>query len=129
MDKYEILLIAGAMLTILIGATIAFGSSQLWNGAPATWPDVVASASTVRTVARVMLVVAVILALAGIGATLGRAWGLVASAVALAIFVIGGFLANYTLFGDFRLAHTGTNLVVAVIVVCLLWSGYAGARG
>ena len=74
------------------------------------------------------LAVAGVLGAPGLGAAFGSAWGLGASAAALAIFVIGGFWANYTLFGDIRLAHTGTNVVVVIIVLWFLWLGYSSPR-
>jgi len=125
MGRAEVLRVSGAGLTVAIGAAIAFGSVQLWNGAPASWTDVVASAATVRVVARAMLAVAVVLAGAGIGTGSGRPWGFATSACALAVFVLGGFWANYVLFGDLRPAHTATNIVVVAVVLALLWTARA----
>jgi len=50
-------------------------------------------------------------------------WGPLASVIAILAFVVGGFWANYVLFGDTRLAHTGVNVILSAFIVLLLWAG------
>jgi hypothetical protein len=118
--------IAGGVLVILIGAALAFGGIQLWRGGAEAWPDVVASEATVRRTASGMIVMAAVLLIAGAAAIANVSWGGHAAAVATIVLVVAAFWANYALFGDIRPAHTGTNIIVAAIILALLWFGHDG---
>jgi hypothetical protein len=73
-----------------------------------------------------MIVMAALLLVAGV-ATLGNVpWGGHAAAIATIVLVAAAFPANYALFGDIRPLHTGTNIVVAAIILALLWFGRGG---
>src|SRR5262249_59665280 len=98
MAKQEICRIIGGLLVVLIGIAVGIGGIQLWNGAPASWRDVTASDSTVKNSARSILFVAVLLFVGGIAATFNLSWGQWAASIAIVIFVIGGFWANYILY-------------------------------
>lgn len=121
MSKHEVARMAGGVLVVLIGVGVAVGGVRLRNGAPPSWPDVVAGDSTVRAAAKAMLAVAALLVIAGAAAALGVSGGRAAATVAVVSFVAGGFWANFVLFGDVRLLHTGTNVIVGMLVVWLLW--------
>jgi hypothetical protein len=126
MSKHDICRIVAALLVALIGIAVGFGSFLLWNGAPASWPDVVATGSTVKGIARGMMVMALMLLIAGTATTLNPGWGSFAAAIAVAIFVAAGFWANYVLFGDIRIVHTGTNVVIGALILWLLWIAHSG---
>jgi hypothetical protein len=64
--------------------------------------------------------------LAGVASLANVPWGSHAAALATLVVVAAAFPANYALFGDIRPLHTGTNLVVAAIVLVLLWVGHDG---
>lgn len=114
--------VAGAIV-ILISAALAFGGIQLWRGGPESWPDIVADETTVRRTSSGMIGMAVLLLVAGL-ATIGNLpYGIHAAAIAVIILVLAAFVANYALFGDIRITHTGTNIVVAAIILALLWFG------
>src|SRR5262249_40167330 len=66
MTKPEICRVVGGALAVLIGVTLGVASVQLWNGAPPSWKDVVASAPTVRSASRGILAVAALLLVGGI---------------------------------------------------------------
>jgi hypothetical protein len=95
----------------------------LWGDKAAAWPNLVTDASTIKNVAVSLLVLAGFLVIAGSAATLNLRWGQLASAVAILVFVAGGFGVNYTLFGNVRLVHSGVNVVVALLILFLLWIG------
>jgi hypothetical protein len=73
-----------------------------------------------------MIVMAVVLALAGLASICNVNWGAHAAAVATIVVVAAAFWVNHALFGDIRLLHTGTNVVVAAIILTLLWFGRGG---
>jgi len=125
MSKYEISRMTGGVIVALIGVAVALGGFQLRNGAPPSWPDVIAADTTVKSAAKGMVAVGVLLFTAGAAATLGIGWGYAAATSATAAFVLGAFWANYVLFGDIRLIHTGPNVLVGMLVVWLLWVGYS----
>jgi hypothetical protein len=64
MSKVEIFRFAASGLLAIVGAALALASAQLWRGAPASWPDLIATDSTVRTTAKAILIVAVFLLVA-----------------------------------------------------------------
>jgi hypothetical protein len=71
-----------------------------------------------------MIVLAALLFISGI-ATIGNVpSGGLAAAIATILFVAAAFWANYALFDDIRPLHSGTNIVVATIILVLLWLGY-----
>ena len=117
---------AAGVLVLLIGAALGFGGTQLWRGGPAVWPDIIASAETVRRTSVGVIAMAVLLLLVGGAVLRNMPWGGRAAAIALLLFLLGGFWANALLFGDVRPMHTATNVVVSAIIVGLLWFGYAG---
>jgi hypothetical protein len=123
MGYVEICRIAGGTLVFLIGLALGFAGAQLWTGGPAAWPDIIANDVIVRRSACILIIMAALLAITGIAAFRGAWWGNAAAAVALIIFVTVAFWGNYVLFGDIRPLHTGTNVVVGVIILALLWVG------
>jgi hypothetical protein len=71
-----------------------------------------------------MIVMSAILLIAG-SAALGHVpWGNYAAATVTIVVVAAAFWANHALFGNIRPLHTGTNVVVAAIILALLWFGY-----
>jgi len=119
--------IAGGILVTLVGIAVGFGSVELWGGAP-SWPNLVADVSTIKHVASGLLVLAALLVVTGCAAALNQRWGQLASAVAILVFVGGGFWVNYTLFGIVRLMHSGANVIVAGLTLLLLWVGAQGPQ-
>jgi len=71
----------------------------------------------------VVLLLAVLLLVSGAAATINVRWGPLASVIAILAFVVAGFWANYVLFGDVRLAHTGANVLLSAFILLLLWAG------
>ena len=125
MSTAEVCRIAGGVLVLLVGTAIGVGGLQLWRGGPEAWPDVIATKTTVRRTSGGMIVMAALLLIAGAAATVNLSWGGWAAAIATMVVVLAAFWANYALFGNIRLLHTGTNVVVAAIILALLWFGYA----
>ena len=123
MTKRDLCRIVSGILVVLIGIAVGFGGFQLWAGVPSSRPDLVADASTIKGAAVGMLVLAAFLLLAGSAAIASLRWGRVASAIALLVFVAGGFWVNYAVFGGVRLMHSGANVVVAAVALLLLWLG------
>jgi hypothetical protein len=115
-------IVAGG-LVLLISAALAIGGFQLWRGGAEAWPDVIANGTTVRRTSSGMVVMAALLLIAGLAAICDVPWGGRAAAIATIVLVGLGFWANYALFGDIRPLHTGTNIIVAAIIVGLLWFG------
>jgi hypothetical protein len=115
--------IAGGFIVLLIGVAVGVGSWLLWDGAPASWSDVIADHSTVQSVARLMSVVSFALLLGGTLTIVNARWGPALAAVFTLIFTAGAFWVNYALFGSIRLSHTGANVVVAGVVLLLIWMG------
>jgi hypothetical protein len=109
----------------LIGAALAFGGVQLWRGGPEAWPDVVADAATVKRTSAGMIALAALFFVAGAAAAGDIPWGGWAAAIVTMVAVAAAFWVNYALFGDIRPVHTGTNVIVAAIILALLWFGYA----
>ena len=124
MTKYAIYRVIGGVLVVLIGIVVAFGSYQLRNGAPPSWPDIAANDPTVRTVSKGMAAAAGLLVIGGLIAVVGLDWGYWAATIATVVFVAGGFWANYILFGSLRPLHTGTNVIVCAVIQWLLWIAY-----
>jgi hypothetical protein len=115
--------VVGSILVILVGAAVALGGMQLWLGGPKAWPDIIANEITVRRTSVGMIVMAAFLVSAGVAA-LGRVpRGSEAAASAMIALVAAAFWANYSLFGGIRPLHSGTNIVVAAIILALLWFG------
>jgi hypothetical protein len=73
-----------------------------------------------------MLLIAAVLAATGIAAVAGAPWGALAAAIVTSAVVLAAFWVNYLLFGNMRLMHTATNLVVTAIILILLWAGRSG---
>jgi len=125
MTKQDICRIVAGVSVILIGAAICVGGVQLWGGAPASWPDVIAGDATVKSTAKGMMAMSVILIIAG-GAVISNVWwGQLAAVIAVAIFVVTGFWANQVLFGNVRPMHAGPNVAVGALILWLLWIGYS----
>ena len=122
-DRNKTSLIVAGVLQTLIGLAATIGAVGLYRGGPDAAPDIVASVSATQAVAAGMLVGGAVLIAAGVMAFLRRriAWTL--GVAALIAFVILGFVFNFMLFGSVRLAHSGTNVVVAVLAVWLLHKG------
>ena len=118
--------IIGSALVILISAALAFGGIQLRRRGPGAWPDVVANEMTVRRTSSGMIVTAALLLIAGVAALGNLSWGGPAAAIATIVVVAAAFPVNYALFGQMRPLHTGTNIVMAVVILALLWFGQDG---
>ena len=118
--------VVGSTLVILTSAALAFGGIQLWRGGPGAWPDVIANETTVRRASCGMIAMALLLLVSGLAALGNVPRGGRAAAIAILVVVVAAFPANYTLFGDVRLLHTGTNIVLAAVVLALLWVGHEG---
>jgi hypothetical protein len=73
-----------------------------------------------------MIAMALLLLVSGLAALGNVPRGGRAAAIAILVVVVAAFPANYTLFGDVRLLHTGTNIVLAAVVLALLWVGHEG---
>ena len=125
MNRYDIARVVAGLIVVLIGLAIGVGSFQLRDGKPLSWPDIVADDSTVRITAGAMAVVAAVLVVAGAAAIFALGWGYAAAMIAIGVFVVGGFWANYVLFADLRPIHTVPNVIVAALVIWLLWLGYS----
>ena len=125
MSAADVCRIAGGVLVLLVGAAISAGGIQLWRGGPQAWPDVIADKTTVRRTSGGMMIMAALLLTAGAAATGNLSWGRWAAAIVTIVVVLAAFWANHALFGDIRPLHTGTNIVVAAIILALLWFGYA----
>lgn len=126
MNKHDVCRIIAGVLVLITGAAIGFGSVQLWNGAPTSWPDVVAGDATVKNVANGMFAMAILLFVVAIAVLGNFGWGPIVAAIAVGIFVAAAFWANYALFGSVRPMHTGINVVFAGLILWLLWIGYSG---
>jgi hypothetical protein len=120
--------IVGGALVILIGVALAFGGIQLWQGGPKAWPDVIANEATVRRMSSGMIVMAALVLFAGVAAVGNLLWGGPAAAAVTIVVVVAAFWVNHALFGDVRPLHTGTNVVVAAVIVALLWYGFQGKQ-
>jgi hypothetical protein len=114
--------IAGVLMA-LVGVACGAGGKILWGGKPDNWPDVIADDALLRKVAIGLIVVSAALLVTGVGAALRQSWAITSGMIALALFVIGGFLGNYKVFGDIRPTHTITNTVIAALILWLLWKG------
>jgi hypothetical protein len=73
-----------------------------------------------------MIVLAALLLVAGLAALGNMPWGVRAAAIAIIVVVVAAFPVNYALFGEMRPLHTGTNIVVAAIILALMWYGHDG---
>jgi hypothetical protein len=71
-----------------------------------------------------MVALASLLLVAGVAALRNEAGGGHAAAIATLGVVVAAFPANYALFGEIRLLHTGTNIVLAAVILALLWFGH-----
>jgi len=111
------------ILMLLIGTSCALGAKALWNGKPDDWPDVIADAPLLRKVAIGLTVVSVAMLTTGMAATLRQPWATTPAMIATTLFVIGGFIGNKKVFGDYRPMHTGTNTILAALIIWLLTSG------
>jgi hypothetical protein len=118
--------VVAGMLVILVGTALALGGIQLKRSGPKAWPDIIANESTVRRTSSGMIVMAAFLLIAGIAAIGGVPWASHSAAIATIVVVAAAFWANYALFGGIRPLHSGTNIVVAAIILTLLWFGYDG---
>ena len=125
MTKQDICRIVAGVSVILIGAAICVGGVQLWGGAPASWPDVIAADATVKSTAKGMIAMAVILVVAGVAVISNVGWGQLAAVIAVTIFVVTGFWANQVLFGSVRPMHAGPNVAIGALILLLLRIGYS----
>jgi len=66
-----------------------------------------------------MLILALLLLVAGIAAAMDRRWGRWLATIAILAFVASGFWANYTLFGNIRPVHSGTNILLAAAILVM----------
>jgi hypothetical protein len=125
MNTAAVCRVIGGAIVMIVAAAIGAGGWQLWQGGAAKWPDIVADEATVQRTSIGMMVIALLLVVAG-GAAIGNvAWGGGAAAIATLLVVMAAFFVNQALFGSARALHMGTNLVVALIVLALLWFGYS----
>lgn len=116
-------LVGAGLLLVVLGLGCGLGGLTLRRGAPASWTDVTAEPAVVRKTAIGLLLVSPSLLLTGVLVLLGVRSMTVPAALVTLIFVAGGFVGNYAVFGGIRLAHTGTNVVVAAAIWLLLWFG------
>src|SRR5262245_19815925 len=107
MSKIGACRIVAGTLIVLIGLVIGFGGFQLRNGVPASSRDIVAADAVARNTAVAMLAVACVLVIAGLATAANFRWAFPFAALAIVVFVSGGFWANYALFGDVRPIHSG----------------------
>ena len=123
MDFSQYALPIAGSITILVGVGCGFGCWVLWGGKPESWPDVIADDLLIHKVSLGLLIVSALLLAAGTGTMLKLSGAREAGAFAILLFVAGGCLGNYKLFGDLRPKHTVTNAVIALVVLWLLWMG------
>jgi hypothetical protein len=126
MTTPDVCRVVGGALVILIGTALAIGGIQLWRGASKAWPDVIAQEMTVKSTSGGMILMAALLLLAGAAAMGNLPWGCHVAAISTILLVLAAFWANDALFGGIRPLHTGTNIVVAAIILALLWFGNGG---
>lgn len=123
MAGHKIRLTVAGVLLVLVGLACLAGGVGLLRPDGQVPPDVIADAAVVRAVAAGLLVVGI--ALVGSGAMMllqsRLAWP--AGVTALILFVSAGFLGNYLLFGSVRPLHSGTNVVVAGLILWCLSAG------
>ncbi len=117
-------LISGGILVALVGVGCSIGAVVLFRGGADDWPDVIASAIVIRRVAIGLGVVSVALLITGTAVIVRCPGSVHAAAVAMLVFVAGGFWGNHAVFGDFRPVHTGSNVVIAAVALVLLLLGY-----
>ena len=115
--------VASGLLVVLVGVAVGFGSFTLWRATSSSWPDLVATTSTVKGVASGMLILAVLLLVAGGAAAMNRRWGRWLAAIAILAFVAGGFWVNYILFADIRPVHSGANAILAIAILLMVGAG------
>jgi hypothetical protein len=120
--------IAGGLIVIFIGLGVGVGSWALWDGAPASWSDVIADNSSIQATARLMSVTSFALLVGGALTIFNARWGPAFAAVFTLVFTGGAFWANHALFGSIRLTHTGVNVIVAGVVLLLLRLGIEKPR-
>ena len=125
MTSAAICRIVAGVLVLLVGTAVGAGGIQLWRSGPQAWPDIIADETTVRRTSGGMIVMAALLVVAGAAAAANLPWGGWAAAIATMIAVLAAFWVNHALFGDMRLLHTGTNVVLAAVILALLWFGYS----
>jgi uncharacterized membrane protein YozB (DUF420 family) len=118
--------VVGGTLVILISAALAVGGIQLSRGGPEAWPDMIAHVTTIRSTASGMIGMAAFLLAAGVATIGGVRGGRHAAAIATIVLVAAAFWVNYALYGQIRPLHTGTNVVVAAIILTLLRLGHDG---
>jgi hypothetical protein len=112
--------IASGLITF-VGVMCGLGGKALWKGNPDSWEDVIANDAILRRVAIGLVLVSTVLITAGITVFIGAPWAREYGSFAILFFAVCGFPGNFYLFGDIRPAHTGTNVVIAGIVLWLLW--------
>src|SRR5262245_1895711 len=122
-DKRNRFLIAASVLLIAIGLTVGSVGISIFGLSRREEFGVIASDSTIRFVGSMAVIVAIGLVLAGIAALRKRQSALVAGACSTGAFVVAGFVGNALLFNNPRLLHTGTNVIVALLIDWLLWKG------
>lgn len=118
--------VIGGVLVVLISAALATGGVQLWRRGPAGWPEMIANAIDAKRISHGMMAMAAALLAAGIAVIGNARWGGPIAAILIIIATAAAFWVHYTLFGDIRAWKTGTNVVVAGIILALLWVGYGG---
>ena len=114
----------GGLLAALVGVGCSLGAIILQRGGAAKWPDVIAGEMVIRRVAVGLALVSVALLMTGTMVVIRWPGSVHAAAVAMLVFVAGGFWGNHAMFGDFRPVHTGSNIVIAVVALILLVIGH-----
>lgn len=117
------LVLAGGLIA-LVGSGCALGAYVLRNGTPASWTDVVANEIVVRRTARALAAVSIVLLASAVACFLRMPWACELGAGAALVFVTGGFVGNYVVFGSLRPTHTGPNVLIAAAILWLLWQGH-----
>jgi len=88
------------------------------------WPDVVASGVVIRRTAVGLLIIAASFFVSGVGVLFRTTWALPFTAFVTVVALPVSFWGNKVLFGDIRPLHTGTNTVVAILILWLVWNSY-----
>lgn len=112
----------GIVMVVALGCTL--GAVALFRGTATDWPDVVGSNRALRNTAIGLTCASLLHGIAVFALALDVMYGPHFAAVALFVFVVGGFAGNYAVFHDWRPMHTVTNTVIAAFGWLLLWIGH-----
>jgi len=108
---------------MLIGIALHIGAWQLLIFGASQWPDIVAQPSTTFITAIAMAALGTAFFVSVVGVVFNYRWCIQFALTTLLVFTIGGFVGNYLLFGNIRWMHSGTNLIVVIVITILLIAG------